>query len=418
MNEKVSVRAAAQRTDAASLTEFAARRRGPIRRFFVEHPVAMDALVLFIYLGLSLPGAIYIALHDSSSWGIGVVLLSAAVLLFRRHWPVLVVAVLAVLEPVSVLVANGNASIGVGLWFGLYAVAAVHTVRTSFVVTLAASAPSVAALWFVPADSFAQGPFAIWVTAGILLLTNVVATGIGATIRRDRAHARELLARALENAELASVSERNRIAREMHDVVAHSLSVMIALSDGAGVVLKRDAARAGEVLEELSTTGRTALADMRRVLGVLRESDADSAPRLPLPAEQSLSSLLEGFRIAGLPIRYVSAGPSLPQDQAFALTVYRIVQESLTNVLRYGKSVTVVEVAISREADKVWIRVADDGRGAMDGRQAQSVGAGLGIVGMAERASIYAGKVQAGPAANGGWVVNATLFWSANGDGT
>ncbi|WP_026533610.1 sensor histidine kinase [Arthrobacter sp. H14] len=415
MSEKVSVGEAAARTDAASLAEFAARRRGPVRRFFVEHPWAMDIAVVLAFLALSLPGAIYTTVEGDDSRGLGIVILAAAVLLFRRHWPLAVLGILALLEPATSLVGTGNTSLAAGLWFGLYAVAVVWPWRFSFIAMFAASLPAIVALWFVPMDVADPGPFLIWINVAILLLTNIIATGIGVTVRRDRYHSKELLARALENAELASVTERTRIAREMHDVVAHSLSVMIALSDGAGVVIKRDQARAVEVLEELSKTGRTALADMRRVLGVLRENGPGDAPLLPLPAEKSLTSLLDGFRIAGLPIRHISSGPSLPEDAAFQLTVYRIVQESLTNVLRYGKNLTMVEVAVSRADEVVRIKVFDDGRGTMDGGPAQSVGAGLGIVGMAERASIYSGTVHAGPGANGGWLVEAELVWAENG---
>ena len=140
---------------------------------------------------------------------------------------------------------------------------------------------------------------------------------------------------------LGSVTERNRIAREMHDVVAHSLTVMVTLSDGAAVVVHKDPERAAGVLAELSRTGRTALADMRRVLGVLRDdAAAGHAPREPLAAGGNLAKLLEGFRTAGLPVHYTHTGPSLPGDAAFQLTVYRIVQESLTNVLRYGRALS------------------------------------------------------------------------------
>ena len=106
--------------------------------------------------------------------------------------------------------------------------------------------------------------------AGFMVLANVIATGIGVSVWRDRRHELELRAWASRNAELASANERNRIAREMHDVVAHSLSVMIALADGAQVALKRAPDRAEEALVKLSQTGRSALSDMQRVLGVLR----------------------------------------------------------------------------------------------------------------------------------------------------
>ncbi len=191
----------------------------------------------------------------------------------------------------------------------------------------------------------------------------------------------------------------------MHDVVAHSLSVMIALSDGASVVLKRDPQRAGEVLAELSATGRHALADMRRVIGVLRTGD--DAPLEPQPAVDSMEKMLEGFTVAGLPLRFTQSGPPLPKDATFQLTVYRIIQESLTNVLRYGRNVTRVGVLVEREGDDVTIRVSDDGT--QQGGRREGVGSAQGIRGMGERAALFDGTLAAGPAAEGGWSVVATL---------
>jgi len=209
--------------------------------------------------------------------------------------------------------------------------------------------------------------------------------------------------------------------------VAHSLTVMVSLSDGAAVVVRKSPERAGEVLGELSRTGRTALADMRRVLGVLRD-DGRAAPRLPPASGDSLSTLLEGFRTAGLPLHYSHSGPALPDDAAFQLTVYRIVQESLTNVLRYGRSLGRVDVSIVRAGSTVTIDVSDDGAGvpgdtSLDGGGSPAAGhspygtpshgTGQGITGMAERARIYAGTVEAGRSGRG-WRVHAVLSWPAD----
>jgi signal transduction histidine kinase len=247
------------------------------------------------------------------------------------------------------------------------------------------------------------------------MLTLTIAVSIGAAVRRDREHEQEVRRWAARNAELASAEERNRIAREMHDVIAHSLTVMVALSDGAAVVLKRDADRALAVLGELSSTGRAATADMRRVLGVLR-LEAQAGSLEPLPASGSLAQLFDGFRAAGLPLRVTSSGPGLPEDPAFQLTVYRIIQESLTNVLRYGKSVTVVDVSMTRTGGRVDLRIADDGRGAMG--PAVSLGSGRGIEGMRERAAIYAGAAESGPRPSGGWIVKVQLTVPDAGSGT
>jgi len=184
--------------------------------------------------------------------------------------------------------------------------------------------------------------------------------------------------------------------------------VMVALSDGGAVVVRRDPERAAEVLAELSRTGRTALADMRRVLGVLRDdASAGRAPREPLADGASLGKLLDGFRTAGLPVHYSHTGPALPEEVALQLTVYRIVQESLTNVLRYGRALSRVDVLVVRDDSTVTIEVHDDGRGTVEA--ATSGGTGQGLAGMKERARIYGGTVEAGPAAGGGWRVQAVL---------
>jgi signal transduction histidine kinase len=147
---------------------------------------------------------------------------------------------------------------------------------------------------------------------------------------------------------------------------------------------------------------------MRRVLGVLRE-DGQGAPLEPLQSDGQLAGLVDGFRAAGLPLRMVVTGPELPADANFRLTVYRIIQESLTNALRYARGPSRVEVALTREGSRVHIRVADDGRA---GPSAASLGAGQGIAGMRERAAIYHGTVEAGPGPyGGGWIVAAVLYW-------
>ena len=256
-----------------------------------------------------------------------------------------------------------GSNVSAGLWFALYAVAVVRSRRFALVTLAAATAPLVF-LYFQLAvgpldgrlpDMGVSTPENFQLITSIaaavsITLSNVIATGIGVSVRQRREHEHEIAAWAARAAQLGSVTERNRIAREMHDVVAHSLTVMVSLSDGAAVVVKKDPARAAEVLGELSRTGRTALADMRRVLGVLRDDSAPGqAPREPLAAGDNLGKLLEGFRTAGLPLHYTHTGPSLPDDAAFQLTVYRIVQESLTNVLRYGRSLGRVDVAVVRE---------------------------------------------------------------------
>jgi signal transduction histidine kinase len=400
------VKEAAERTAAVSFTEINARRLGPIRRYFRSHPRMMDAVVVLLFLLGSLPNVLLPVERTGGWWSFAPIGLAAVILLFRRSRPLIVLALLCVMEPFALMISQTQSTVGIGIWFALYAVAVAFPVRTAVWAFAGAVVTSIVPLAFVPNTLPEEAPLLIWVIMGFAVMWYVVAVGVGVTIRRERLHENELREWAERNAELASANERNRIAREMHDVVAHSLSVMIALSDGAAVVMKRDQEQAREVLTELSATGRTALADMRRVLGVLREGPG-AAPLAPLPAGGSLAALLEGFRAAGLPIRVQLSGPGLPEDAAFQVTIYRIVQESLTNVLRYAKAVTTVDVLIARLGDTVRVRVSDDGRGSME--QVPSVGTGQGIAGMRERAAIYGGTVSCGPGPSGGWVVAAQL---------
>lgn len=151
------------------------------------------------------------------------------------------------------------------------------------------------------------------IVIGVVVLSgsNILFVAVGSAVRNHRLHEAELANWAARVQTLAQLRERNRIAREMHDVVAHSLSVMIALSDGAAVVLKRDPQRAGEVLAELSATGRHALGDMRRVIGVLRTGNDASLE--PQPSGDSLEKMLEGFSVAGLPLRFTNPGRHCPR---------------------------------------------------------------------------------------------------------
>ncbi|MEE2524433.1 histidine kinase [Pseudarthrobacter sp. J75] len=434
---EATVRDAAATSADASFAEIAARRRGKVRRYLHGHPGVMDAVVAVCYLALA--GSTIVDAAIADHWPASALLLSLALALFiRRSHPLLLATYAAVVEVAVAVIHPWGVNVSVALWFSLYAVA-VRCSRRATYITLAAVTTPLVLLYVMAAEApmdeeaLRQAgenpeifPLVITLATGAtILLSNVIATGIGISVRQRREHEHEIAAWAARTAALGSVNERNRIAREIHDVVAHSLTVMISLSDGAAVVVKKSPDRAGEVLGELSRTGRMALADMRRVLGVLRDdAAAEGAPREPLAPADSLEKLLDGFRTAGLPLQYSHSGPALPEDAAFRLTVYRIVQESLTNVLRYGRSLGRVDVSIERDGGTVTIEVLDDGaggsaagtagaaRGAAAPLPQASQGTGQGLAGMRERARIYSGAVEAGPAGNGGWRVHAVLHWN------
>jgi signal transduction histidine kinase len=372
----------------------------------------MDWIVVGSAMFLSIPLIAEFALHGEW-WRLVLLVLQQGALLARRRVPWAVLA-LTVAAEAAILYASPHSSItSVAVLFALYAVGVAADARATFAAGVVAALPTCAYYVFVyrvePQYGRGDGGAVGLVAAVSILLMYLLAAGLGVWVRGTREHQAEVRAWAMRRAELASVQERNRIAREMHDVVAHSLTVMVALSDGAATVAAKDPARAQEVLGELSRTGRTALSDMRRVLGVLRE-DAGEASRAPSPGTESLQSLVAGFRTAGLPAVLTLTGAPLPSDAAFELAVYRIVQESLTNALRYGRSVGRVGVEVAQSGDTVRIRVENDG-GPHDGGSAH-LGTGRGIAGMRERAALFGGTLHAGPRDGGGWTVEATLHWS------
>ena len=200
------------------------------------------------------------------------------------------------------------------------------------------------------------------------------------------------------------MAERNRIAREMHDIVAHNITVMISLADGAAYTAARDPEIATTAMETVSATGRQALAEMRRLLGVLRD-DSGSA-LVPQPGVPELDQLLEQVRAAGLPVTLEVAGDGRSLPAGAQLTVFRLVQESLTNCLKHAGASAAARVRLRYAADSVDVEVIDTGR---SGSRSNDAG-GRGLEGMRERAAVYAGTVEAGPSSGGGWRVHARLW--------
>lgn len=420
----------AQLSGATQPAEITLSRRGPVRRFLHTHPRVTDTLVGLVYVLFTGTDLLLSPREEVPLNAVFLlpVLLACGVLLavLRRRRPVPLVLLMSLADPLLLLFSGGFFSLGTGVVLALYSVALRHPPLVVFTMLAVATVPAGVTLLILGNSAVDGEPVVFWLTIPMLVMMYVIAAGLGLSVRRNRRHEQQIRAWAARNAELASIAERQRIAREMHDVVAHSLTVMIALSEGAAVVLRRDPRRAGEVLGELSGTGRSALADMRRVLGVLRE-DGGSAPLNPVQ-QGSLEALVDGFGSAGLPATLVRTGPPLPQDPGFVLTVHRIVQESLTNALRYAGGASRVEVRIERGGGRVRISVTDDGRSSSstggnggfargragdgddgDDGAGPGPGSGRGLAGMGERAAIYGGTVHAGPLPAGGWRTSAVL---------
>ena len=233
---------------------------------------------------------------------------------------------------------------------------------------------------------------------------------LGDSVRIRRAYTASLEEKAAllqrereDRARRAVAEERARIARELHDVVAHSMSVMVVQAGAARRVMEDQPQRAREALGSIETTGRQALAEMRRLLGVLRKEDDQKLALAPQPGLEQLGALVEEFQEAGLPVDLVVEGEPASLPQGVDLSAYRVVQEALTNTLKHAGSARARVLVRYGERDLV-VEVNDDGHGAPT---EQEGGKGHGLVGMRERVGLFGGELHAGPAHSGGYSVRA-----------
>ncbi|WP_051967411.1 sensor histidine kinase [Kitasatospora mediocidica] len=268
---------------------------------------------------------------------------------------------------------------------------------------------AVVALRVSPAVSFLDALFFLTSAA-----TAAAALGLALRIRRSHlASLRERAARLVverdQRSRLAAAAERTRMAREMHDIIGHNLSVIIGLADGGAYAVEVAPERGKEALRLIAGTGRQALGELRRMLGVLREQP-EGAVLSPQPGIADLDALCERVRAAGPQVTYRTSGDMAALDPGVQLTVYRIVQEALTNTLKHAGPQTRSQLTVAVEEGGLSVRVEDTGP--PDGAAAAprpAGGEGHGIAGMRERATLYGGTVSAGPRPGGGWTVLAVL---------
>lgn len=242
----------------------------------------------------------------------------------------------------------------------------------------------------------------------VLLFLGIWALGDRTRVRRDLVE--QLTARAQQAeqsrelaSDLAVADERTRIARELHDVIAHTVSVVVVQAGAGRRVAARDPGGAEAALASIESIGREALSDLRRMVGVLRD-EAPGEDLTPQPTLADVPDLVDRLAAAGLPVTLRFDGQQRALPPGIEVTAYRIVQEALTNVLRHAGVVRAVEVTIGHTGDAVTVTVADDGRGpAADGLP------GSGLVGMRERVGLYKGNLEVGGRPGGGYRVRATL---------
>jgi signal transduction histidine kinase len=258
----------------------------------------------------------------------------------------------------------------------------------------------------VPASGSAGNiPFAVVPAAGLMLS--------GRVLRRRQERVRELTDRAhrLEaqhEAEVAAAlaEERTRIARELHDVVAHCVTVMVVQAGVAEALLPQDPTRAQEPLREVQSTGQQAITELTRLLGLLRGAADPPVDLDPQPGVAQLPELVERLQASGLDVRLTTEGEVRPLPPGLDLTVFRVVQEALTNTLKHAGAGTRARVDLRYRPQALVVEVTDDGR------EAAPTGAGgHGLIGMAERVSVFGGELTAGRRPDGGFRVLAELPW-------
>ena len=376
------------------------------------HPQRSDwllaaALAAALMLQLGLHGT-----EGSAALNVAGGLLLTLPLAFRRQAPV---AVIAIFCATAIL----NEALGGALFTfpeagapdqdpPLFASLAAGVVASYSVGVYADDRPAVAGLLLGVAGLWAtvvasdQIEFANFIWSGGLIAATPWFAGRVSRSRRQRIASLEL--EQEQRTQIALADERARIARELHDVVAHSVGVIVVQAQGARRIIHRDPARADEALATIEDTARSALGEMRRSLGVLR-SEGEQAARAPQPGVGDIEGLLANARSSGLSVDFTVEGTARPLPQGVDLSAYRIVQEALTNTIKHAGRVR-SRVTLRYGDDELVVEVKDDGPGpAADAREA----AGHGLVGMRERVAALAGELHAGAGPDGGFLVRASL---------
>lgn len=335
-------------------------------------------------------------------------------LFWRRTHPTAVFAVATAAAVVQWATGTDLAPANVGLLFALYAVTVYGPVRVGRV----ALAIGLAGVVMSVTRFYEDAGWRNGVTTGIAMAAVVFGVWAYAERRRTNAlYVAQLEERAAQlerdrdrEARLAVSAERTRIAREIHDVVAHGLSIMIVQADGGLYAADARPDQAKKALATIGDTGRDALTEMRQLLGLLKQDGAtdDHQPR-PQPGVSQLPELIANVREAGLAVESTTTGTPRDLPALVGLTAYRVVQEGLTNALKHAGPGAEATVELAYGNDELTITVADDGRGAAtDGD-----GAGHGLVGMRQRVSVSGGTVTAGPRAGGGYAITALLPYTS-----
>ncbi|MEU3569523.1 sensor histidine kinase [Kitasatospora sp. NPDC036755] len=395
-----------------------------------RHPMVVDAAwaAIVLFFGL-IPNEAALDEGWRFDVSIAVAVVLPLLMVFRRRYPDLTVATAAGIGvgQVAVNVAPGFSSIAYLVF--AYTGAAFGRKWTSRLALAAGLAAGPLVFWqmkpvktvFDRAGDAHTRPYGFGEAALITLLMStpfILCWAWGRLTRVRRAYLTELEDRAARlererdaQSKVAVAAERARIARELHDVVAHNVSVMIVQADGAAYVMDNSPQQAKEALGTIASTGRQALVEMRRLLGVLRTSDTKAEEYVPQPGVEELPELLEQVRTAGLDVDYATSGQPRELPRGVELTVYRIVQEALTNVRKHGGPDAHARVAVDFGERELAVLVEDDGRGSTDEHLTAggADGLGHGLIGMRERVGMVSGSLDVGPRPGGGFRIRAVL---------
>jgi signal transduction histidine kinase len=378
------------------------------------HPMVGDSLVaallalidLLLFVGEHFDPS---AEHAPRPWFVAIPLIvgTVAPLVFRRRHPVLAAYLILLISIPHTLLELGVAGLA-GLCIALYTLVAYVSRRAALLYVLANLAVTAVQVTLQAND-------ATELTAMVAVSVASIAFCwlLGEFVGARRAYQAEVEARLhlLETerdhqSRIAVAEERARIARELHDVVAHAVSVIVVQADGAAYAVRDQPELTERAVKTISATGREALAELRRLLGVLR-SEQTGEERAPQPGTRSLSELAERVRSVGLPVRLDIVGAIDDLPAGVGLGIYRIVQEALTNSLKHAGPGASAMVRVERTGDRVEVDVLDNG---VSGTRALvGVSGGNGLIGMRERAHVFGGTLDAGPHPAGGWRVRAVL---------
>jgi signal transduction histidine kinase len=342
-------------------------------------------------------------------WNVLLVVLMTAPVVMRRRYPVAVLTLVSLAWVVERL-AEYPATLGIwSIPLALHAVGSEVEAKRSGRVAGAAIAGLVA---FTALGAVTES--VPWSTVILMAAFTIIPYILGREIHERRRRTAELEQRANEaehrreqEARRAVRAERQRIARELHDIVAHDMTVMTVQASAARRLLRQDPERATTALEAVEAAGHEALQEMRRLLDVLRPQAADTA-RTPQPGLTRLDDLVRQMQDAGLEVEVAVEGEPAPLPAGVDLNVYRIIQESLTNALKHGGPRTKARVVLRYHASAMEVEVTDDGRGAAVGL-AGNGSSGRGILGMRERAALLHGDIAVGPRPGGGYRVKTSI---------